>query len=307
MENESITLSICVDETYREILNRIKSVENQRKCRLWIDLLEPVDGVAEVEVTRNGIVLRCNTRKGMIQESCTYDSVLGVTEWEEGIFLRISHKRMLLIPVTDCAEHNRSVMDAMLILSQQCRYLFKRSKLSLDGVPLSDRIRFRIRPRQGFSYAAHPGRYFVTAIILFSLFLGTLFITEPYRNVKIEPEDALMVSGTVEKVRINYRRGIVREIHLDLTDGESFSISGSCTGSELAERVERLPGKNVHFLVRPGSNYVLQIESGEQILLDFDVSQEQMWKNAVAFAFLGILMYAGSIYLIYELVFRKKR
>ena len=116
-----------------------------------------------------------------------------------------------------------------------------------------------------------------------------------------------MVSGTVEKVRINYRRGIVREIHLDLTDGESFSISGSCTGSELAERVERLPGKNVHFLVRPGSNYVLQIESGEQILLDFDVSQEQMWKNAVAFAFLGILMYAGSIYLIYELVFRKKR
>ena len=307
MEQEKVTLSIRVNEAYRQSLDRIKSVEGQRKCRSWIDLMEPVDGMAEVELTPKGILLRCKGKKGMLQESCTYDGVLGVTEWQEGIFLRLSHKRVLLIPVTDCPSHNRSVAQAMTILNGQCKYCFKRSNLSLKGLSPAERVGFRLRPRQGYSLSARGAKGYVIALIVCALLIGTVFVTEPLRHRKMEQADALTASGRVATVRIFYRRGHVQDGYLDLADGESYHISSVCLNKSLAQQLAGLKGRQVQLLIHPKSGDVLQIEWEGEVLLEFHRAMERQWNNALGFTFLGVFMYTAGGYLIYELLFKENQ
>lgn len=304
--NACVKLTIQLTEEYRERVNKAKAAEDLRKCRSWIDLLGANDDVAEVEINRNCIILKCNTHKGTAQESCTYDSVLALTEMKDGILLRLSHKRILFLPITDHPQDNERVMNAMMLMSEQCRYVFRTARLRLPGVSFKSRLRYHTRPRQGYYTGDSFTKGALIALICVSLFIGTVFTTQPFRNRKIEMNQAVAVSGIFEQADPAYGRGSLKYIDLEFRNTEEQTIDGCCVKQELGEKLEQIPvGTQMRLLVHPESDRVLQLEADGEILLDFHYAQEQLWKEAIGFMWLGLVMYAASAYLIVGMA-RKK-
>lgn len=303
---DQVTLTIQLTEEYHKCVEEVRTAENLRKCRCWIDLLGAIGPAAEVEINRNGVVLRCNNHKGLAQESCTYDGVLALTETKDGVLLRLSHKRLLFLPITDDAENNELVMNAMMLLSEQCKYVFRTARLRLPGVRLVKKLGYHTRPRQGY----YTGDFFVKgamiALICIALFIGTIFAIEPIRNRKIELDEALSMTGAFDRFDPAYRRANLKYIDLVFSDIEEQTIDGCCVRQGLGSRLDQIPsGTQMRLLVHPTSNYVLQLEVDGEILLNFDDAQEYLWVEAISFMWLGLFMYAVTAFLIVSMV-RKK-
>lgn len=304
---DSVKLTIQLTEEYRVRMEKAKAAEDLRKCRSWIDLLGAVDSMAEVEIDKNGITLRCRDQKGPVQESCGYDSVLALTERKDGILMRLSHKRLLFLPATDDGAHNELVMHAMLLLSTHCRYLFRAGRLRLPGVSFADKLRYHTRPRQGHDTSDHFIKGAMVALLCASLLVGTVFTTQPIRNRKIEREEALVVSGTFAQAHPVSNKGVLKYIDLEFADAEEQTIDGCCVGQGLEDKLAQFPsGTKLRLLVHPQSQYVLQMEADGVILLEFDDAQEYLWREAIGFMWIGLNLYGAAVILTVIMV-RKKR
>jgi hypothetical protein len=303
---DAVKLTLWVGEEYRRQINEIREREDLRKCRSVFDLLGAADEKGEVEINRNCIIVRCNTRKGEAVDSCTYDGVLAVTEMRGGILLRLSHKRLLWLPVSGDGQENERLMEAMQWLSVHCKYHFRTARLKLRGVDLGKRIAFRFRPRQGYDMGRGVINGAIAAFICLVLFAGTVFCGEPFRNHKIPQQDAVRYSAVFQQADITRRRSSISYADLVFQNGEEKTVDGCCLGHGLAEKLERLPaGTRMDLLIHPDSETILQIEAEGLTLLDFDYAQSQLWHESLFFAGLGVLMYAVGAYMIYMFI-RKK-
>lgn len=301
-----IKLTIRSTEEYRERSNKARESEDLRKCRSWIDLLKPTDENVEVEIDLIGITLRCNTRNGSVQDSCTYDSVLAVTEMRDGVLLRLSHKRLLWLPVSEDAQENGSLMEAMLILCEHCRSVFRTGHLKLKGIGLVKKIAFRVRPRQGYNTADGFVKGVLIALICVSFFIATVFVSQLFQNRKIDEQDAVVITAVFESTDPVYGRSSRKYLDLQFRDIEEQTIDGCCLGSSLRKKLESIPsGTRMRLLIHPDSGNVLQIEVAGETLLDFDYARDQLWKEAIAFAILGLFMFACGIYFTVAMIWKK--
>ena len=138
MKMDAVKLPVWLTEEYRQQINEIRDREDLHKCRSVFDLLGAAEEKGEVEINRNCIIIRCNTRKGEAVDSCSYDGVLAVTEMRDGILLRLSHKRLLWLPVSHDGQENKRLMEVMQWLSVHCKYHFRTARLRLRGVDLGN-------------------------------------------------------------------------------------------------------------------------------------------------------------------------
>lgn len=303
---DAVKLAIQLTEEYRERLDQARLSEDLRKCRPWNDLLSSSTDRIEVEINHDGVILRCNTPKGVMEDSCAYDGVLAVTEMRDGILLRLSHKRLLWLPVSEEPQENELLMNAMVLLCRYCKYLFRTSRLNLKGVDVKQRLSFRFRSRQGYDTGNSLSKGIIIAFICLSL-LGTAgFISQPFLNRKIDVETAIMLSAVFDRADRIYGKHGVKYVNLEFQDADTQMVDSCCLGYGLEEKLENIPsGTQMQLLIHPDSGNVLQIQVEGETLLEFDYAQDQLWGEAMFFPILGVFMFVCASFLIYILI-RKK-
>lgn len=309
---QTVTLQVALTEQYSRQLDRIRKAADLRKCRSWPEILCISGEYAQVELDESGITLRGQTAKGIKEEHCGYDSVLGVTELREGILLRISHKRLLFLPAAESGAESEALMAAVYLLSRCCRYLFKRGSVGLKDVTFLQWLRFRTRKRQGYYEGEAWLRMGTALLIAVALFMGTMFVSMPFRNYKVSKGEAesvvtclLSVEGHYRRPRRSFRREL-RYILLNCSEGEQFQIRNCYRNEGMLEQLESIPvGTSVEMLLHPKSGTVLELVADDRVYVDFEGSQDYLWRESLVSAGLGVLCYAAAPYLIVLLVKKK--
>ena len=134
-------------------------------------------------------------------------------------------------------------------------------------------------------------------ILLISLafFMGTVFLSLPFRNHRIEEAEAVSVTAeycgyVIDK---NLKSTSTQYIHLEFTDHDDLTVDGCCVKMDWVNKLDALPkGTSMHLLVHPRSGNVLQIEADGEMLLPFQDAQRSIRRESLAFAATGLVIYA---------------
>lgn len=307
--SDPIVLHLPLSEEYDALFAQAREQTNLRKSRCWFDRSAAI-GDIRVEVTDRDIGIRYETKKGTVEDRCGYSAVSALTELKRGIVVRLSHGRMLFLPAGADRTYMLGLMQATERMEQHVAYRFQDCPMDLAGVGLWQRLAFRLRERRGMAFSLHrvtgSVRYWLIGILCAGLLLGTLFVTQPIRNRRIEIEEAAQVHGVLSDVKGIHGRSGLSSIRLTLADGSTQTIH-ECN-SILLDKLEELPSETrLTLWVHPGSAGVLQIEARGELLLEFEDAMDAAWTDSLLFAGLGVLMYAGCGYIWYDVFFPKKR
>ena len=299
---EAVKLTVLLTKEYTASVVRVRATEDLRKCRSWPELAG-ITGSADIILQDDGILLSGVADGKPVQIHCGYDSVISVTERCDGVLLRLSHKRLLFLPVSGNPQENEALMNGMYLLSDCCQCAFFRNgQLRLRGVSAGKRLQFYMRKRKGVSLDA---KIIVIMLTVLFLFTGTVFVQQPISNHKVEIQEATSVSGVYIDLRPYYSKSALNDIDLHFAY-ETYTIDGSCTDYSLLEALQQIPmGTKMSLLLHPISRSVLQIEAEGEQYLAFSAAQEKLWRESLFFGVLGVFIYAVSGYLIWLLV-RKK-
>ena len=197
-------------------------------------------------------------------------------------------------------------MQAVVMLGEHCKYLFKKAALRINKAGLLLQIQFRLRPNQGYAYNAGFFGGVSIIFICLTLFIATVFTFQPISNRKIHQSEAISLVATYSGCDPSYRRGHIKYIDLEFIDHKELTVATSCSSLSLFEQLDKIPaGTPVHLLVHPKSENVLQLEVNGDILLEFHNAQDRIWNEALFFGALGLFMYAAAIGLSVTMI-RKK-
>ena len=306
--SDPIILQLPLSEEYDALFAQAREQTNLRKCRCWFDRTAAI-GDIRVEVTDRDIGIRYETKKGIIEDRCVYGAVSALTELRQGIVVRLSHGRMLFLPSGGSRAYMPGLMRATERMERYICYRFQDCPMELAGVGLWRRMEFRLRERRGvaFSLKRVTGsvRYFIIAILIAGLLMGTMMVTQPLRSRRVEIGDTTQLQSRLSNVEgLSGRHGL-SSIRLTLADGSTQTIY-ECD-SILLEALEALPdGTELELWVHPGTAGVLQIEARGELLLEFDEAMDSAWTEALWMAGLGAAMYAGCAYIWYDVFVPKK-
>ena len=132
-------------------------------------------------------------------------------------------------------------------------------------------------------------------LICLAFFMGTAFLSLPFRNRRIEESEAVSVTAEFCRYAIDrsLRHRSIRYLHLEFTDHDDLTVDGCCVKMEWVSKLDSLPkGTSMHLLVHPRSGNVLQIEANGEILLPFQDAQRSIRRESLAFAATGLVIYA---------------
>ena len=152
-------------------------------------------------------------------------------------------------------------------------------------------------------------RWVALVMALISIYMGTMFSSTLYLNQPIDREDATQLNCTYKESIVHTQRGSIREIKLLFHDGSAQYIDGSCANDELVEALEKVPVETtLKMLINPNNDYVVELISNDETLLDFDYAQKELERDGIGFFYLGIVMYGFAIFFIIQAIldFRKK-
>ena len=150
----------------------------------------------------------------------------------------------------------------------------------------------------------------VILLICLLFFMGTVFISLPFRNHRITEAEA--VSVTAEYCGYDIDRSLksmnIRKIDLEFTDHDDLTVDGCCVKMEWVNKLDTLPkGTTMHLLVHPRSKNVLQIEAGGEILLPFADAQRAIRRESLGFAAMGLAIYACTGAFLAVILRRKRK
>ena len=147
-------------------------------------------------------------------------------------------------------------------------------------------------------------------LICLAFIMGTIFISLPFRNHRVEEAEAVSVTAEFGGYYIdtNPRHTSIQEIDLEFTDHDDLTVDGCCVKMEWVNKLDALPkGTSMHLLVHPRSGNVLQIEADGEVLLSFQDAQRTIRREALAFAAMGLLIYACTGVFLVATLLRKRK
>lgn len=307
--SDPIILQLPLSEEYDALFAQAREQTNLRKCRCWFDRTAAI-GDIRVEVTDRDIGIRYDTTKGIIEDRCVYSTVSALTELKKGIVVRLSHGRMLFLPSGGSREYMLGLMRATERMERHICYRFQDCPMELPGVGLWRRMVFRLRERRGMAFSLNrvtgSARSGIIGILLVTLLLGTLFVTQPIRERRIAISEATRAHGVLSDTKAYWRRpNILTQIDLIFENGSTHKVY-ECN-SILLSALEALPdGTELELWVHPGTAGVLQIEARGELLLEFEEAMDSAWTESLWMAGLGAAMYAGCAYIWYDVFVPKK-
>ena len=132
-------------------------------------------------------------------------------------------------------------------------------------------------------------------LIGLALLMGTVFLSLPFRNHRIEESEAVAVTAEFCGYAIdkNLKSTSTQYIHLEFTDHDDLTVDGCCVKMDWVNKLDALPkGTSMRLLVHPRSRNVLQIEANGDTLLPFQDAQRSIRRESLAFAATGLVVYA---------------
>lgn len=306
--SESIVFQLPVSEEYNTLFALAREQTGLRKCRCWFDRSAAVGDIC-VEVTDHSLAIRYETTKGITEDRCLYSAVVSLTELKNGIVVRLSHGRMLFLPSGGDRGYMQSLIQAVMLMEKHISYRFRDGVMALHGAGISDRLTFRLRPDRGIHFSVtkidRMTNLSAIALLCLTLFIATVFVTQPLRNQQITPEQAGSVTAVYRGMDGYYRRHSLRSVTLHFQDQADLTVEHR--PAALLDAMESLePGTTLELLVHPGDAGVLQVAAKGVVLLDFEGTMKAAWTDAVCFAGLGVFLYFCAGYVGYELFLKKR-
>ncbi len=308
--SESIVLHLPLSEEYDALFARAREQTNLRKCRCWFDRTAAI-GDIRVEVTDRDIGIRYETKKGTVEDRCVYSAVSALTELKQGIVVRLSHGRMLFLPTGGDRNYMLALIRATERMEAHIAYRFQDRAMTLPGVGILDRLRFRLRPNRGIIFPLSgfdiDTKLSIIALMCLSLFVGTVFVSMPMGTQRITPEQAESVTAVYDGAeRDYYRRSSTRSVTLHFRDHpDLIAEHRPAVLWDVLEQVK--PGMTLELLVHPGDAGVLEVIADGEVLLDFEGTMKVARTNAMLFAGMGVFLYFCAGYIGYEVFLKEKR
>ena len=153
-------------------------------------------------------------------------------------------------------------------------------------------------------------RRVVILVVCLAVFMGTVFISLPFRSHRIEESEAISVNAEYcgYDVDRSLKHRSIRYLHLKFTDHDNLTVDGCCVKMEWVSKLDSLPECTaMHLLVHPRSGNVLQIEADGEVLLSFQDAQRTIRREALAFAAMGLLIYACTGVILAATLLRKRK
>ena len=150
----------------------------------------------------------------------------------------------------------------------------------------------------------------VILLICLLFFMGTVFISLPFRNHRIEESEAVPVTAEYcgYYIDTNPRHTSIQKIDLEFNDHVDLTVDGCCVKMEWVNKLDSLPnGTTMRLLVHPRSRNVLQIEAKGEILLPFQDAQRSIRQESLAFAAMGLFIYACTGAFLAAILRRKRK
>ena len=132
-------------------------------------------------------------------------------------------------------------------------------------------------------------------LIGLAFFMGTVFLSLPFRNHRIEESEAVSVTAEYcgYYIDTNPKHTSIQEIDLEFNDHDDLTVDGCCVKMDWVNKLDALPkGTSMRLLVHPRSGNVLQLEANGEIILPFQDAQRSIRRESLAFAATGLVVYA---------------
>ena len=141
-------------------------------------------------------------------------------------------------------------------------------------------------------------------LIVIGLIMGTVFtFGMQFWSAAVSREECRVVETTFVDYEVVSRRGRVNEIIVECADGARFYIDGASVTDELRTELSELPLRGeITLLIHPNSSTILEFICGDEMLLEFENTMEALEGEAREFLWLGLAMYALSLYGVYCLI-----
>ena len=143
-----------------------------------------------------------------------------------------------------------------------------------------------------------------------AFFMGTVFLSLPFRNHRIEESEAVTVTAEYcgYYIATNPKHTSIQEIDLEFNDHDDLTVDGCCVKMDWVNKLDALPkGTSMRLLVHPRSGNVLQIEADGEILLPFAEAQRSIRRESLAFAAIGLFVYTAAGAFLAAILRRKRK
>ena len=137
----------------------------------------------------------------------------------------------------------------------------------------------------------HPDWIWPKSVVIFllatGLFLGSVFIF--LTNQPVPRETAIATEAVYQSCEWS---GDHKIIYVYFEDLERQEIFRDCSNREMKEKLDQIqPGTEVSLYLHPDANIIMQITVNNEILLDYDETNQRIRSDRNGFAGLGVFMY----------------
>lgn len=139
----------------------------------------------------------------------------------------------------------------------------------------------------------NPIAVLIAAVL--SIILGISFIITQKDNKPIPRKAALSYSGYFDYYDTSWEN--YREIHF--ADGSVYDVYPHTESTDFREKMESLAkGTKLHILINPNNEYVVEVRTDSEELLNFETSQQDIDSYDDGYIVLGIFTIGAGIFLI---------
>ena len=222
----------------------------------------------------------------------------------DGYLLLLKDQRFVFLPVTGNANNDEYLLfigEVFKVTYDGFRFVVVERLQITDPKSPADK-----KKKVGFELSDSPVAVIIVALL--AVIMATFFIFMKVDFAPITAEECVSYAGVYQKYRVDGKD----YIDLSFDDERVFVIHHACGSSELYEKLDAvMPGTQLELRINPNVEYVVEIRAGGRLILDMDTAQNAMLREANAFMWLGIAVYAMAafllVYAVYKLCKERKR
>ncbi len=153
---------------------------------------------------------------------------------------------------------------------------------------------------------SRPCAIFIAVLSLLMTLISAKFFLA---NSPIDKSEAIEKTAVFDFCDIQYGKNFsLAYAVLFFENAEEEYIRGICVNQDLRKDIEAIKkGTELHILINPDNNYIVELKANEEEILNFDYAQKKLHQEGVSFLYLGIFMLVVCCYFVYKAITTKER
>ncbi len=153
------------------------------------------------------------------------------------------------------------------------------------------------------SYALYNSTVWIVIMAVVGLCIGINFIISKSVNKPITREEAIAYSGAFDHYDTAWKN--YRDLYFE--DGSVYYVYPHTESMEFQNKMKSLEkGTMLHILVNPNTDNIIEIKTDTEELMNFEISQQEIYGYYTGYLVLGIFVCVGSVYLIWYAIVSHK-